>query len=509
MGAYLTAALVVCACTLISWPLSNLWHVSPINLIMVYLSGVVLVATRLGAGPSVLASLLSVATFDFFCVPPFYTFAVEDTQYLFTFAVMLATAATISTLTARVAFQADSARQRERRTASLYALSHQLAAARTPEQIAQAAVRHVSEAVDAKVAVLLAVQDGDARLVHAGGEVLLCEPGSHDEAVARWVVDHGEVAGHGTSTLPGAAGLYLPLKASHGTVGVLGLLPATPWRPIEPGRLHLLETLAGLIALALERVQLAAEADRIGVQMETEKLRSSLLSAVSHDLRTPLSVITGAASTLLDGDQSLEPSTRKELLESILVEADRLNRLVVNLLDMTRLEAGAIEVHKQWHAVEEIVGVAIRHAGMQLCDHPLVTQIDPELPLVPMDDLLVEQVLLNLLDNAAKYSPAGSPIEIRARLEGNQLAVAVADHGPGLPNADLERVFEKFYRSVRSLGRPGAGLGLAICRGIVQLHGGRISAQNRPGGGALFRFTLPLETSQPEIPPAETPAVKA
>jgi two-component system sensor histidine kinase KdpD len=500
-GDYFASFLAVVACTLVSWPLSH--FLAPTNLIMVYLLGVVIVAMRFGRGPSVLASLLSVAAFDFFFIPPFLTFAVEDTQYVFTFAVMLGTALTISTLTTRVTFQAESARKRERRTASLYAISHQLAAARTPEQIAQAAVRHVAEAVDAKVAILL-VNSGDGQLAAINAAAEGFDPGPHDEAVARWVFDHGETAGHCTATLPGSAGLYLPLLASHGTVGVLGVLPNRAWRSLEPERLHLLETLAGLIALAVERVQLAAEAARIRVQMETEKLRSSLLSAVSHDLRTPLSVITGAASTLLDGSDTIQPNLRRELLESILDEAGHLNRLVANLLDMTRLEAGAIEVHKEWQSVEEIVGAALGRTSQQLKGHSIVTHVQPELPFVPMDDLLIEQVLANLLENAAKYSPPGAPIELTGFANDTTLTVEVADHGPGLPPTDLNRVFEKFYRAANSSGRPGAGLGLAICRGIIELHGGQIEAENRPGGGTVFRFTLPLATTQPEIPPAET-----
>ena len=499
-NAYLISVLIVVLCTLISWPLS--YSLAAANLIMVYLLGIVAIATRFGRGPSALASILSVAAFDFFFVPPYFTFAVQDTQYIFTFAVMLATAFTISTLTTRVAFQAESARARERRAASLYAMSHQLAAARTLEQIAQAAVRHVSDAVDAKVAVLVA--DVGGKLASVGSETNGFEPGPHDLAVARWVMDHEETAGHGTATLPGSAGLYLPLRASHGAVGVLGILPNTPWKTIGPDRLHLLETLAGLTALATERVQLAAEAARIRVQMETEKLRSSLLSAVSHDLRTPLSVITGAASTLVDVEKPIDPTVRQGLLESILDEAEHLNRLVVNLLDMTRLEAGAIEVKRDWQSVEEIVGVALGRLSAQLKEYPVVTHLEPELPFVPMDDLLIEQVLINLLENAAKYSPPGSPIELTASADAGRLVVDVADRGAGLPPADLDRIFEKFYRASNAVGRPGAGLGLAICRGIIELHGGTIEARNRDGGGAVFRFSLPLASTQPAIPADET-----
>ncbi len=234
--------------------------------------------------------------------------------------------------------------------------------------------------------------------------------------------------------------------------------------------------------------------------METERLRSSLLSAVSHDLRTPLSVVTGAASTLLESDESLEGPVRRELLGSILAEAERLNRLVANLLDMTRLEAGALKLHKEWQPLEEVIGAAIARLRRQLEGRPIAARLPADLPLAPMDELLMQQVLVNLLENAAKYTPAGSPIEITARAEDDRLVVEVADRGPGLPPADLERVFDKFFRGSGVSGRPGAGLGLTICRGIVELHGGKIAAENRSGGGAVFRFTLPLGS-----PPATVP----
>jgi two-component system, OmpR family, sensor histidine kinase KdpD len=257
--------------------------------------------------------------------------------------------------------------------------------------------------------------------------------------------------------------------------------------------------------LAVERVQIAAEAARIRVQMESEKLRSSLLSAVSHDLRTPLSVITGAASTLIEGNEKMSPQLRRELLESMLDEAQRLDRLVANLLDMTRLEAGALEVRKEWQSLEENVGAALGRMSRTLHDHPVVTHLQPDLPLVPMDELLIEQVLANLLENAAKYSPLGTPIDLSAFANGRTLTVEVADRGPGLSAADLELVFEKFYRATSTNSRPGSGLGLAICRGIIELHGGQIEVENRPGGGAVFRFTLPLAASQPTIPAADAP----
>lgn len=498
-GGYLWSVAAVAITSLVCWPVSE-W-LAPANLVMIYLLGVVAVATRFGRGPSILASLLSVAAFDFIFVPPYFTFAIEDTEYLFTFGVMLLTAVTISTLTARVHFQADSARSRERRTASLYAISHQLASARTREQIAQAAQRSIKDALDIKSVVLLA--DADRQIAAVATEAGQFEPAPHDRAVAQWVFEHQKLAGWGTDTLPGSEGTYLPLEATQGPVGVLGVLAREFWTSIEPERLHLLEAFARLIAQAVERVELAAEAARIRVLMETERLRSSLLSAVSHDLRTPLSIITGNASTLLDEDTP--PGVRRELLESILEEGDRLNRLVANLLDMTRLDAGAIEVRKEWQSVDEIIGAALARAARPLERHELNVNVQADLPFVPMDDLLIEQVLVNLLDNAAKWAPAGSTVELAARAEGGLLLLEVSDRGPGVPPNDLQRVFEKFYRAPNAPPGSGAGLGLAICRGIVELHGGTIVAENRADGGARFRVSLPLASSQPQLPAAEAP----
>jgi two-component system sensor histidine kinase KdpD len=318
--------------------------------------------------------------------------------------------------------------------------------------------------------------------------------------VAKWVLEQGQVAGQGTTTLPGAAGIYLPLPASHGTVGVLGVLPADARRIADPEQLHLLETFAGLTGLALERAALAAEAERIRLDMETERLRNSLLSAVSHDLRTPLSVITGAASTLLDSGPPLDTIAHWELVASILDESERLNRLVANLLDMTRLEAGALTVRKDWQPIEEVIGAALSRLTRLLKDRPVTTRLAPDLPFVPLDDLLIQQVLVNLLENAVRHTPPGTPIEIAAALDGRTLVVEVSDRGPGLPSGDPDRLFEKFYRAVAAGMQSGSGLGLAICRGIVELHGGKIHAENRPGGGAVFRFSLPLGENPPAIP---------
>jgi two-component system, OmpR family, sensor histidine kinase KdpD len=495
---YLWAVATVTLCTLVGFAMARFF--APANLIMVYLLGIVAMAVRFGRGPSIVASVLGVAAFDFFFVPPHLTLAVRDTEYLFTFGVMLATGVVISTLANRVKFQAESARRREQHTAALYAMSRELAAMRNREQILRAAIPQVAAACNAQAIVML--PDKDRHLaVFGGGEGF--EPAEHDRGVAQWVFDHGEKAGGGTSTLPGAKGTYLPLLASGQAVGVLGVLLADSQAAADPERMQLLDAFAGLIALAVERANLATEAQRIGLQMETERLRSSLLSTVSHDLRTPLSAITGASSTLLEADPAISAETRRELVSSIFDEAERLHRLVTNLLDMTRLEAGALVPRKEWQPVEEVVGAALQRMARVLGEHPLTTRIAADLPFVPLDDLLIQQVLVNLLENAVKYAPPRTAIEIRAYAEGSGVVLEVADHGPGLPPEDLERVFEKFYRSPGAGARSGAGLGLAICRGIVELHGGRIWAENLPESGVAFRFSLPATGPPPQMPPLE------
>jgi two-component system sensor histidine kinase KdpD len=486
---------VVAICTGIAWAMFPYFAFS--NLVMVYLLGVIVVATRWGRGPSVAASLLSVASIDFFFVPPYFTFAVTDTQYFITFSIMLIVAVVIGSLAAQIRAQAESARERERRMAALYAMSRELASTRGVQALLAVAVRHITEVFGSRLVVLL--PDASRRL---GGDEA---PGgqfpmdSSELAVSQWVYEHGQVAGQGTDTLPGAAGLYVPLIGSRGTVGVLGVRPNDARSLQAPERLHQLEAFAAQTALALERARLAEEAQAAQVRMETERLRNSLLSSVSHDLRTPLATITGAVSTLTQDGPRLDEDTRRALLDSVHEEAERLNRLVQNLLEMTRLESGTVQLRRQLHPPEEIIGAALGRLGKRLAGRRVTTKVPSDLPLVPMDDVLIEQVLLNLLDNAVKYTPPGSPIEIIATATDQRVTIEVADRGPGLPAGTEEKVFEKFYR-VNGGAASGAGLGLAICRGIVRAHGGRIWAQNLPGGGVAFLFTLPLGPAPVPVP---------
>jgi two-component system, OmpR family, sensor histidine kinase KdpD len=506
---YAWAALVVATCTGLNWLLfqSNT-NVSPetvvnhlVSIVMVYMLGLVAISLRFGRGPSILSSFLSVVTFDFFFVPPLYSFAVQDTEYIFTFVVMLATGLVISTLTSRVSLQAEAARRRERRIAALYALSRALSATQEVNEIVNVVSRQSGDAFDAQVALLLpdANKRVDVRGVAFGG----FRPDEKERGVAQWVFEHGQKAGIGTDTLPGASALYLPLTVARGAVGVLGVRPTQLSRLLEPDQVHLMEAFAGQTAVALERANLANEAERVRVLVESERLRNSLLSAVSHDLRTPLTAIAGASSTLIEGADGIDPATRRELLESIYEEAESLNRLVGNLLDMTRLDAGAVAVQKEWQSVEELVGAVLNRLSRKLDNRQVITRVPADLPLIYVDALLIQQVLLNLLENAEKYSRPDAPIEISVYAADKKVTIEVADRGPGLPEGDEKRIFEKFYRSPTARSRSGVGLGLTISRGIAELHGGSIWAHSREGGGAVFGVSLPVEEQPTEIPPEE------
>jgi two-component system sensor histidine kinase KdpD len=471
-------------------------HVGLSNLIMVYLLGVVAVATHAGRGPTALASVLSVAVFDFFFVPPYLSFAVSDTEHLITFTVMLTVALVISGLTVRIRAQADRAREREHRIATLYAMSRELATTREVDGLLDVALRHIAEVFPGQLATLM--PDGEGRIAPRRTHPAELTMDESERAVAHWVYEHGQLAGLGTATLPGARALYLPLVGSRGPVGVLGMTPTDPHAVESPEQLHQLETFANQLALAIERAQASEDARRAEVRAEAERLRNSLLSSVSHDLRTPLASITGAASSLLEAGDELGDATRKELLSSMHQEAERLDRLVNNLLEMTRLEAGGAVIHKEWQPLEGVLGAALKRLDGRLRDREVRIDLPADLPLVPFDALLVEQVLVNVLENAARYTPPGSPIDVSAVSADGAVRIDIADRGPGLPPGEEGRVFDKFYRGSGARGR-GVGLGLAI----TEVHGGKIWAEPREGGGTVFRFTLPIGGTPPAALPAD------
>jgi two-component system sensor histidine kinase KdpD len=494
---YAWAIFVTLLCTLTAWAFQWI-GLSETNKVMVFFLGVAFVAVRFGRGPGILASALSVSAFDFFFVPPYLTFAVYDTQYFITFAVMLVISILISALAERIRRQAQASRLRERHTESLYRLTRKLAGTSGTHQLVTEAEMQLSESFASEVAIFLPDESGKLKTTLGGPASFTAN--ERELAVAHWVFEHGQLAGTGTDTLPDAHALYVPLASSQQVVGVLALRPIDLGRFNPPDQRQLLETLASQIALAIERDRLAEQSQKVLVQAETERLRSSLLSSVSHDLRTPLAVIAGASSSLLEGGRSLSEDARREFLQTIVEESNRLALLVDNLLHITRLESGSVNVSKQWYPLEEVVGSALERVKKQLSGRRIQTHLPPELPLVRFDGVLMEQVFINLLENAARYTPSGSEIDISASAENETIICEVADRGPGLTDDERLRVFDKFYRgSAAAAGQRGAGLGLAICKAVIEAHGGKIWQENRPDGGSRFLFTIPLEGPPPEI----------
>lgn len=463
--------------------------VEPTNVVMLYLAVVVFTAVNLGRGPAILASFLSVLAFDIVFVQPYLSLAILDPQYLLTFVGLLVVGLVISSLAARAREQAEAAQRREEQMAALYDLSRDLAAAAELPSMLARLVSHVAETFGRASVILL---PSDNRLTTAAASVDLTLD-SNELVVADWVYRHGEPAGRNTSTLPAAALRYLPLKTARGGVGVLGITAGAAGAPeLSVDQRRLLEAFATQAAQAIERVQLADAARRAEVLEAAEKLQTALLNSISHDLRTPLVSITGAL-TSLRGDQAIaDAATRDNLLENAALEADRLNRLVGNLLDMTRLEAGVLHVTRTPAEIEDVIGAALNRMDAQLHNRRVAVQLPADLPSVPMDFVLILQVLTNLLDNALKYSPADAPVELSAEVKGEALAVSVADRGLGIPPEERAHVFDKFYRVQRSNQATGTGLGLSISKGMVEAHGGTIRAEGREGGGTVVVFTLPL-----------------
>ncbi|MBR8132534.1 sensor histidine kinase [Burkholderia ambifaria] len=489
------------------------------NLVMLYLLGVVFSAVRLGRGPGVLQSFLSVAAFDYFFVPPRMSFSVSDTQYLLTFFGMLLTSLVISHLTSTLTRQASVAQHRERRTGAIYAMARELGAALTTEQIVEIGSRHVGEVFRARVAFLLPDSADQVRQkIEEPDEAVTLTGADLDCDVGQWVYDQQKPAGRGTDTLPATTALYLPLKAPMRTRGVLAVASREPRELEVPEQLRMLDAFAAQIALALERVHYVEIARDALVNMESERLRNSLLSAISHDLRTPLTTIVGFSSMLANvraaapHTPAAERSAQREgeLVDAIHDEALRMTGIVTNLLDMARLQAGSVQLKREWSLLEETVGAALAACKRVLAHHPARVSLPADLPLLQMDAVLMERLFTNLFENAAKYTPADTPIDIgaaRVTDDGRPFVrVHVDDHGPGLPSGMETRIFDKFTRGEKESATPGIGLGLAICRAIVEAHGGRIGALNRTGPdgrvtGARFWFTLPVDTP-PAVPAA-------
>ncbi len=464
---------------------------SPTNMIMFYLLAVVVAALRLGFRPALFTALLGVLTFDFFLIPPHLSFAVEDTQYLITFAGLLTVGAVISTLVARARKQTETIRIREIQTANLYALSRDLASAVSLNDILNKVIRHVSETIPGQIAILL--PEGESLDQRAGSSGFSL--GEKEKSVALWTFRNGQMAGRGTETLSSAELLFIPLQAGGRLVGVMGMKLTNSGEGLAPERRRLLEAFSSQAALAIERAYLAQEAEQTQLLQATERLERSLLNSISHDLRTPLSSITGALSSLRDEGNILDPAPQRELIELAWEEAGRMNRFISNLLDITRMEAGALRIKKEPYDVQDLLGSCLNALEPRLKERKIKIDIPSSLPLISMDSVLMAQVLINLLDNALKYSPPKGIIEVDVRTRDHWLEIGIADQGPGIPEEYLAQVFNKFFRSNRTEGVSGTGLGLAISKGIVEAHGGKIWAENRPGGGAKIVFTIPLPIS--------------
>ena len=460
----------------------------PTNLVMLYLASVVISAIFLGRGPSLLAAIAGVLAFDFFLVPPYLTLAVSDTQYFVTFIALLVVSLIISTLTAQGREQVEAAIRRESQTSALYDLGRDLTSATDLDEVLQIIISHIGQAFGREVAIFLP-ENGHLRLVSSSPAY---QPDENELAVAVWAYDYDQPAGRGTDTLPAASIRCQPLKTSNGLVGVLGVRPKEAGNFLTTEQRQTLSAFTNQAALAIERAILAQQAQRTELLQVTEKLQTALLNSISHDLRTPLVSITGALTALDEQSDSLNEENRASLVITAREEADRLNRLVGNLLSMTRIESGAIKLHLEPGDIQDVVGTALEQLGKRVGRHRVQANIPADFPLMPMDFTLIVQVLVNVLENAVKYSPENSLIEISADLLDGKARLQIADRGVGIPSEDLARVFDKFYRVQRPESVTGTGLGLSISKGIIDIHHGKIYASARDGGGTIITLELPL-----------------
>jgi len=467
------------------------------NVAMILLLPILFSAAKWGTGPAVTSSALGVLTFDFFFVHPAFKFAIPDIRYLISFTIFLLVAFFTGTLATRVQQQVISARHREARMSALYSLSRDIAAVPELDKVVESIVNKVAEIAEGQVVLLLPDNKGKlimvARSAPKGDSFII----DSEKVVFDWVFDQGKKAGRGTDTLGTSEGLYLPLITDGCVRGVLGVHAGSPEIYFQPEQLRLLEAFSSLAAMAVTRAQLAEQAKSTEMLAESERLRTALFSSLSHDFRTPLSSIIGAVTGLLEGDDVYTPQVRRELLKNIQMGAIRMDRFVSNLLDMARLESGVLQLYKEWTDMQEIIGVALGRMDYSLVNRPLKTEIQQDLPLIKADIILIEQVLVNLIDNALKYSVPGTEILISARSNGTEVNISVTDRGQNIPPGDMEKIFDKFYRLRSPRLVSGTGLGLAICRGFIEAHKGKIWAENNPAGGTVITFTLPMEDENP------------
>lgn len=485
---YVFALIIVGGATVLARLL--LPHFAPANLVMIYLLAVVLISSKFGRGPAVVASIASVCIFDFFCIEPYLTFAVSDSQYLLTFGVMLTTALVISNLTATAQEQAERATKKEHQTALLYSFSRELADVPNLCALAETAQRHISQLIDTSTEVIIPDPARESFSTTVSGKSSLAQT-DRDliEKAFSEAKDHDFKISHATKVIP--------LKGSASAARVLGVVfVPQSLSKCDSEQLKTLEAFVNQLATACERIRLSAENEQARVQVKSEQLRSSLLSSISHDLRTPLATITGAASGIMEAGAGVNLTECRELATEIFNESRRLNRLVGNLLDMTRVESGALEIHKEPQPVDEIIGSAISYFSEQLESRAVDTEIPDDLPMISGDAVLIQQLLINLMENVFKYTPADSPLLFKANCDADFVTIELSDRGPGIPEELRNQIFQKFVRATSKTSASGAGLGLAICQGIVEAHGGKLGVKARDGGGATFWFTLPVCDSE-------------
>ena len=492
---YLLSVVVVLLAILAGIGLDQILDVQ--NLALVFLMAVLAASVRGGLEAGLFASILGALSFNFFFLEPRYTFTVRDPESLVALFFYFGVALVASNLTAAVQRQAVAARQRVRTTENLYLFSKKLASTGTLDDVLWATAFQIASMLQVRVVILL--PEGDSVVVKAGyppDDTLV----DADIAAAKWAWEHNRPAGRGADTLPGAKRLYLPMRTGRDAVGVIGLDKDRQGPILTPEQQRLFDALSDQAALAIERVQLVCDVDAAKLAAETDRLRAALLTSISHDLKTPLAAIMGSADALKDLGAQLDEASRCELLSTVVDESERLNRFIANLLDMTRIGAGAMEPNYAWHFAGDIVGSALARAGKMVSHHKIGAHIPETLPMLRVDPVLFEQVLFNLVDNAAKYSPEDTLIEIHGRRDGNAVLITIHDEGPGIPPDDIERIFDSFYRIRKGDHvRAGTGLGLSICRGFVEAMGGTITAANRPDrSGAVFTIRMPVSA---EVPP--------
>jgi two-component system sensor histidine kinase KdpD len=486
---YFLTIVVVAFCVLLCWTIR--WNeLAEINDVMIYLAGVAIIAARFGHGPAILGAILSVLTYLYFFIPPILGFSANDTQYFFVLAVMLGIGLLISELTARLQSQLRAAQQREHRTSQLYQMTLQLNEHVGDENLVSTAGRYVADILDSEVMIYLRQLDNSLILCFGQNTSLAGE--SDHGPIAEWVAQNSRPAGSGTDMFRRSS-VHFPMIGSEQTIGVLAARRSDGSTSLDRENRHIMAACANLIALSIERDRSRADAQKAQVQVHTEQLRNSLLSAVSHDLRTPLATIAVTASSLLRNDAARDAALQRENLQVVVDESSRLARQVDNLLEMAQLDSGTLVVKRDWHVLEELVGIAVNRMRPELTQCTVTVHIPDPFPLLWLADALIVQLLVNLLDNAVRHSVAGCRVEIAASLHGGNVQIRVTDNGPGLPTGLEKSIFERFVRAPAAVadGRRGMGLGLAICRSIAELHGGQIAASNRSTGGAEFVILLP------------------